>query len=239
MLVIPAIDIYKNKVARLFKGKFEEAKFYDKSPIDYAKIFYENNFKLIHIVDLEASVNGKISTKEIIKQIKNETNLKIQFGGGIKNLEIAKELIEIGADKIIIGSISISDKNEFEKIVSEIGSEKIIVATDSKNKKILIKGWLEKSEIELDEHIQYCTSIGIKEFLTTDVAKDGTLTGPNFNLYKELMLKFPNLNFIASGGISKIEDVIKLNEMNIYATVVGKAIYENKINLKELVKIVS
>ncbi len=237
MLVIPAIDIYKNKTARLFKGKFDEAKFYDKSPLEYAKIFSENNFKLIHIVDLEASVNGIISTKEIIKQIKNETSLKIQFGGGIKKLETAKELIDLGVDKIVIGSISISDKDEFEKIVNEIEIEKIIVATDSKDKKILIKGWLEESKIELEQHVNYCSSLGIKYFLTTDITKDGTLTGPNFNLYQELIKNFPSLNFIASGGISNIDDVIKLNETNLYATVVGKAIYENKINLKELSKI--
>ena len=237
MLVIPAIDIYKNKTARLFKGKFDEAKFYDNSPLEYAKIFSENNFKLIHIVDLEASVNGIISTKEIIKQIKNETSLKIQFGGGIKKLETAKELIDLGVDKIVIGSISISDKDEFEKIVNEIEIEKIIVATDSKDKKILIKGWLEESKIELEQHVNYCSSLGIKYFLTTDITKDGTLTGPNFNLYQELIKNFPSLNFIASGGISNIDDVIKLNETNLYATVVGKAIYENKINLKELSKI--
>jgi phosphoribosylformimino-5-aminoimidazole carboxamide ribotide isomerase len=237
MLVIPAIDIYKNKTTRLFKGKFDEAKFYDNSPLEYAKIFSENNFKLIHIVDLEASVNGIISTKEIIKQIKNETSLKIQFGGGIKKLETAKELIDLGVDKIVIGSISISDKDEFEKIVNEIEIEKIIVATDSKDKKILIKGWLEESKIELEQHVNYCSSLGIKYFLTTDITKDGTLTGPNFNLYQELIKNFPSLNFIASGGISNIDDVIKLNETNLYATVVGKAIYENKINLKELSKI--
>ncbi|MDF1610680.1 1-(5-phosphoribosyl)-5-[(5-phosphoribosylamino)methylideneamino]imidazole-4-carboxamide isomerase [Stygiobacter electus] len=237
MLVIPAIDIYKNKTARLFKGKFDEAKFYDNSPLEYAKIFSENNFKLIHIVDLEASVNGIISTKEIIKQIKNETSLKIQFGGGIKKLETAKELIDLGVDKIVIGSISISDKDEFEKIVNEIEIEKIIVATDSKDKKILIKGWLEESKIELEQHVNYCSSLGIKFFLTTDITKDGTLTGPNYNLYQDLIKNFPSLNFIASGGISNIDDVIKLNETNLYATVVGKAIYENKINLKELSKI--
>lgn len=237
MLVIPAIDIYKNKVARLFKGKFEEAKFYEKSPIEYAKIFSENNFKQIHIVDLEASVSGNISTKEIIKQIKKETNLKIQFGGGIKKLETAKELIDLGVDKIVIGSISISDKDEFEKIVKKIEIEKITVATDSKDKKILIKGWLEESAIELEQQISYCSSLGLKEFLTTDVTKDGTLTGPNFALYKELMLNYPQLKFIASGGISNIYDVTKLKELKLYATVIGKAIYENKINIKELSKI--
>ncbi len=237
MLVIPAIDIYKNKVARLFKGKFEEVKFYDNSPLEYAKIFSDNNFNLIHIVDLEASINGIISTKEIIKQIKKETNLKIQFGGGIKKSETAKELIDLGVDKIIIGSISISNKKEFEKIINETEVEKIIVATDSKDKKILIKGWLEESKIEVDQHIGYCSSLGIKYFLTTDITKDGTLTGPNFNLYEELIKNFPSLNFIASGGISNINDVVKLKNTNIYATVIGKAIYENKINLKELSKI--
>ncbi|MCX7875532.1 MAG: 1-(5-phosphoribosyl)-5-[(5-phosphoribosylamino)methylideneamino]imidazole-4-carboxamide isomerase [Melioribacteraceae bacterium] len=239
MLVIPAIDIYKNKVARLFKGKFDEVKFYEFTPIEYAISFYENNFNTIHIVDLEASTTGVISTINFIKEIKNYTGLKIQFGGGIRNFEIVNELIDLGVDKIIIGSISVNNKNEFEKIINKVGCEKIIVATDSKNKKILIKGWLEESKVELFEHINYCLSLGISYFLSTDVDKDGTLSGPNFNLYKELIKNFPTSKFIASGGISNLDDVMKLNELNLYATVIGKAIYENKINLKELAKIVS
>jgi len=234
MLVIPAIDIYKNRVARLFKGDFETVKYYEKSPIEYAKEFSKVGLNYIHIVDLEASVTGKISVKEIIQKIKKETELKIHFGGGIKSYNTAKELLESGVDKIVIGSISISNKNEFEKIVAEFGNEKIIVATDSKDEKIMIKGWIENSNVELFEHIDYCSSLGLKYFLCTDISKDGTLSGPNFFIYEKLMKRYPNLKFIASGGISSREDLLKLNSMNLFATVVGKSIYENKIKIEEL-----
>lgn len=237
MLIIPAIDIYKNKVARLHKGKFEDATFYNSSPLEYAIQYSQYSFEWLHVVDLEASAKGLITTKEIINQIKRNTNLKIQFGGGIKSFKTAIELLELGVDRIIIGSISISNKKEFEKIVSKIDNEKIIVAIDSKDQKILIKGWLEQSETLLQDHINYCATLGLKYFLCTDVSRDGTLTGPNFELYIELQKKFPNLKFIASGGISKLDDLMKLKKLNIYATVVGKALYENKIKLTELKKI--
>lgn len=234
MLVIPAIDIYKNKVARLFKGNFDSAKFYEKTPIEYAKEFSNAGLKYLHVVDLEASVNGKISVRDMIRQIKNETNLKIQFGGGIKNYETAQHLFEVGVDKLVIGSISISNKNEFEKIVNDFGNEKIIVATDSKNEKIMIKGWIETSDINLFEHIDYCSALGLKYFLCTDISKDGTLSGPNFSIYQKLIELYPDLKFIASGGISKLDDLFQLKAMNLYATVVGKSIYENKIKIEEL-----
>jgi phosphoribosylformimino-5-aminoimidazole carboxamide ribotide isomerase len=236
MNIIPAIDILDNKLIRLEKGKFQSSKIYSDNPLDVVKTFDGFGFEWLHIVDLSGSKSGKISTIDLLDKIKNQTRLKIQFGGGIRSLADAKQLINY-VDRIIIGSLSVTDKNEFEKIVSEIGKQKIICAVDIKVEKVMIKGWTVDSELTLQNHIDYCSSVGIKNFLVTDIQRDGMLTGPNLNLYRKLIKNYPSLNFIASGGISSYDDLINLKKINSYAVVVGKAIYENKISLKELKEI--
>lgn len=238
MKIIPAIDILNNKLVRLQRGDYQSSKIYSDNPVDVAKSFDEAGFEWLHIVDLSGSMSGKISTINLLEEIKNQTQLKIQFGGGIRNLEDAKQLIKY-VDRIIIGSLSVTNKNEFEKIISEIGEEKIICAVDVKDEKVMIKGWTVNSEITLQNHIVYCNSVGIKNFLVTDIHKDGMLKGPNINLYNRLITNYPSLNFIASGGISSCDDLINLKKINTYAVVIGKAIYENKISLEELIEIAS
>ncbi|MBS3943981.1 MAG: 1-(5-phosphoribosyl)-5-[(5-phosphoribosylamino)methylideneamino]imidazole-4-carboxamide isomerase [Melioribacter sp.] len=234
MLAIPAIDIFNGKVARLLKGNFQEITYYDKSPLEYAQSFNSIGLEWLHIVDLAASVTGNISVGEQIKEIKFSTNLKIQFGGGIKNIFNAQESFDSGADRIVIGSISVTDKNEFEKICDKYGTEKIVVAADINDEMIYVKGWTEKSSVTLWNHLEYCTTVGIKYFLCTDISKDGTLKGPNIDLYRRILESFNKINLIASGGISCIDDMLKLNQSGVYGAVVGKAIYENKISLEEL-----
>jgi phosphoribosylformimino-5-aminoimidazole carboxamide ribotide isomerase len=236
MKIIPALDILDNKLVRLEKGKFQSFKVYSDNPLEVAKTFAESGFEWIHIVDLSGSKSGEISTIDLLDKIKNHTRLKIQFGGGIRSLEDAKQLMNY-VDGIIIGSLSVTDKNEFEKIISEIGEQKIICAVDVKDEKVMIKGWTVDSELTLQNHIDYCSSVGIKNFLVTDIQRDGMLTGPNINLYGKLIKNYPSLNFIASGGISSYDDLIHLKKINTYAVVVGKAIYEKKISLKELKEI--
>jgi len=236
MKIIPAIDILDNKLVRLEKGKFQSSKIYSDNPLDIAKTFDGFGFEWLHIVDLSGSKSGKISTIDLLDKIKNQTRSKIQFGGGIRSLEDAKQLINY-VDRIIIGSLSVTDKNEFEKIISEIGEQKIICAVDVKDEKVMIKGWTVDSELTLQNHIDYCSSVGIKNFLVTDIQRDGMLSGPNIILYSKLITNYPSLNFIASGGISSYDDLIHLKKINTYAVVVGKAIYENKISLKELKEI--
>lgn len=234
MKVIPAIDIYREKVVRLTKGDFDKRMEYLGTPLDYA-LFYENSgFKKIHIVDLEASVTGQINIIKIIESIKANTKLNLQVGGGIKNLAAAELLINYGVDNLIIGSISITNKIEFNKIIERVTTDKIIVAADFEDGKIAIKGWKELSNITIEEHINYCKNLSISSFLCTDISKDGMLKGPNIEIYKKLLNKFPNINLIASGGISNIKDLDKLNNIGINEAVVGKAIYENKINIEEL-----
>jgi len=237
MIVIPAVDIFENKVVRLLKGDFNQIKIYSESALEQAKIFEQNGFEWIHIVDLLGSKNGNINVIDLINQIKSETKLKIEFGGGIRNLENAEKLISLGVNKLIIGSMSIIDKNEFENIVNRIGEEKIIVAADVSDEKISIKGWTQLTSVSLYEHINYCISLGIDTFLCTDISKDGMLSGTNLDLYKKIMNQYSKINLIASGGIKDLEDVKKVNELNVYGVVVGKAIYENKINLKELAEV--
>ncbi len=239
MLTIPAIDIFLRKVTRLHQGDFSQAKFYNQTPLEYAKSFDSIGAKWLHVVDLAASKSGRISVEDQILGIKDATKLKLEFGGGIKSFSNAQIVFDLGVDRIVIGSISVTNKKEFELILAKYGPEKIVVATDSKDEMILTKGWTEKSKVSLWQHLDYCTSIGVTYFLCTDISKDGTLEGPNTALYKKIMKIHPKIKMIASGGISCADDLRKLSETKVYATVVGRAIYENKITLEELKKFVS
>jgi phosphoribosylformimino-5-aminoimidazole carboxamide ribotide isomerase len=237
MLILPAIDIYNKRVVRLKKGSFEEVTYYDFTPLEMSKQIESNRFKWVHIVDLAASKSGRISTQEIIIEIKNKTSLEIEFGGGIRSAEQVKMLFKMGVSKVIIGSLSIDNKKEFEKIISENDSNKIVIATDSDNEIVKTNGWTKESGIAIYDHIEYCLRKGIDTFLCTDIKKDGMLAGPSTELYIKVSSRFPEIKLIASGGISKLDDIYDLARRNLYAVVVGKAIYENKIKLEELASI--
>lgn len=237
MLIIPAIDIIDGKVVRLSKGEYNSVKSYSLSPLEQAKIYDEYGFEWLHVVDLSGSKDGKINTLNILEEIKKQTNLKIEFGGGIRSKNDVNTLNSTGLDGIIIGSLSITDKDEFESIFTSVNPDKIIIASDVLDYKIRIKGWTEDSRVNLFDHIKYCSNLGINNYLCTDIAVDGMLSGPNFGLYKETIKKYPNINLTASGGVSSLNDIFFLNELPLRGVVVGKAIYENKINLEELAKI--
>lgn len=237
MIIIPAIDIIDNQVVRLEKGNYDKKKVYSQSVLETARLFEEKGFDLIHIVDLIGSKKGEFTIENEINDIKKNTRLKIQSGGGIRKFADAEKLFEAGIDKVVIGSLSVKDKPEFEKIVKIFTPEKIIVASDVREKFVAVKGWTETTEIGIEEHIRYCTEIGIEEFLITDISRDGMLNGPAAGLYSELSESFDKIKIIASGGVSSIKDLINLKESGLYASVVGRAIYENKINLEEMKKI--
>ncbi len=235
MLTIPAVDIYENKVARLTRGDFNQVTFYEETPLDLAKKYEQIGFERLHLVDLMASKTGRINILPTLKEIKTNTKLTIQFGGGVRNFDQVSELIKIGVDKIIIGSISVTDKSEFERIlVKTVDPERFIIAIDSNYETIFTKGWTENSGVSLYEHIDYCTSLGINTFLCTDISKDGTLDGPSHGLYQKILKKNPEIKLIASGGVGSLHDILKLDEVNVHAVVVGKAIYEKKIRLEDL-----
>lgn len=234
MLIIPAIDILNGKVVRLKKGDFATAKIYSDNPLDQAKVYDDYGFKQIHIVDLSGSKEGKISTLKIIEEIKQKTKLKIEFGGGIRSTEDASNLLSTGVDQIVIGSLPFVNRPEFEKVMQKISPEKIIIAADTLSGEIVMKGWSENSAFEINVYITQCKGYGLNNFLITDIEKDGMLEGPNLSLYKDLNDIFPDIFIIASGGISSMNDLIELDKLKCSAAVVGKAIYENKISLKEL-----
>jgi phosphoribosylformimino-5-aminoimidazole carboxamide ribotide isomerase len=234
MIIIPAIDIYDNKVVRLSKGDFKEVSFYNESPVKQAKIFEEAGFNLIHIVDLEAAKTRKFTAIDIIKEIKNETNIKIQFGGGIKDIKTAIQIFQAGVDYAVIGSLAVKNREEFKMIVEKHSPDKIVTAVDMLDEKVQISGWTEEANLSPYDLIDFCMEIGIKKFICTDISKDGTMKGVNTNLYKKIMNRYPDIKLIASGGVKDTEEIKKLKELNPYAVVVGKAIYEEKIDLKEL-----
>jgi phosphoribosylformimino-5-aminoimidazole carboxamide ribotide isomerase len=237
MIIIPAIDVYNNRTVRLEKGKFDNVTYYPNSPFDQAKLFVKHGFKRIHIVNLAGSVKGEVTIGNILQSIKTETQAEIEFGGGIRNKESVETLFNIGIDRIIIGSLSIKNKSLFESLMKEYDPARFIISVDVLDKMVAVHGWTETTNLSLSEHIQYCLSLGLKQFLCTDISKDGMLTGTNSQLYAEVMAEFPGIELIASGGVKDIEDIKKIQKMNMYAAVVGKAIYENKISIEELASI--
>jgi len=234
MIIIPAIDIYNNKVVRLSKGDFKEVSFYNESPVKQAKIFEDAGFDLIHIVDLEAAKTRKFTAINIIKEIKSQMDIKIQFGGGIKDSKTAIQIFQAGIDYAVIGSLAVKNREEFKMIAEKHSPDKIVTAVDVLDEKIQISGWTEEANLSPYDLIDFCMKIGIEKFICTDISKDGTMKGLNVELYKKIMNRYPGIKLIASGGVKDIDEVKKLKELNSYAVVVGKAIYEERIDLKEL-----
>ena len=233
MIIIPAIDLIDGKVVRLFKGNYTEKKVYKVDPIELCNEWKIHGIKRIHIVDLQGALNGNQKNLSTIKKIKNETDLEIQLGGGIRNFEISKNMFDIGISKVIFGTAAIESPNEIYKTILSFGEDKVIVGIDLYKEKIKISGWTKGTNITYQELINNMKDIGVEEFMFTDVEKDGTLTEPNYNMY----MKLKNLTdgkIIAAGGISLKEHLIKLNELGVHGAVIGKALYEGKINIKEL-----
>jgi len=236
MLVIPAIDIKDGKVVRLQKGDYNLSKEYNYSPVEVVNLYQENGFKRIHIVDLSGSKGEKPEIIEILKSIKNEHEIFVEFGGGIRNYNDINTLLDIGIDKLIIGSMCFFNKDDFEKSLITFGADKFILAADVLEDTVRVKGWTIDSSVNIVDHIHYGVSLGIEEYLITDISKDGMLQGPSFALYEKIQKTFPNIRIITSGGISCMDDIKILNADNYFAAVVGKAIYEGKVDLTELKK---
>jgi phosphoribosylformimino-5-aminoimidazole carboxamide ribotide isomerase len=221
----------------LSKGNYNEITYYPLSPLAQAKQFAQLGFKRIHIVDLLGAAKGEVTITDILKSIKDETGVEIEFGGGIRSEESVHSLKEIGIDRIIIGSLAVKEKHLFESILQSHDPSLFIISADVNNKNIAVHGWTETTSISLKDHINYCLSLGLDQFLCTDISRDGMLQGTNTELYIEVMKDFNDIKLIASGGIKNIQNILTLMELNIYGTVVGKAIYENTINLEELSKL--
>ncbi|WPO77998.1 1-(5-phosphoribosyl)-5-[(5-phosphoribosylamino)methylideneamino]imidazole-4-carboxamide isomerase [Flavobacterium sp. KACC 22761] len=234
MRIIPAIDIIEGKCVRLSKGDYDTKIIYNENPLEVAKSFEAHGIEYLHLVDLDGAKSSKIVNYKILEQIATQTGLKIDFGGGLKSDDDLRIAFESGANQITGGSIAVKNRAIFEKWISEYGSEKIILGADAKDEKIAVSGWLEESNEDLVPFIQDYQSKGIQYVICTDIAKDGMLQGPSFDLYSKILAEAGGIKLIASGGISTFDELPKLAELGCEGTIIGKAIYEGRISLKQL-----
>ncbi|MCP9200640.1 1-(5-phosphoribosyl)-5-[(5-phosphoribosylamino)methylideneamino]imidazole-4-carboxamide isomerase [Gramella sp. GC03-9] len=234
MRIIPAIDIIEGKCVRLSKGDYDTKKIYNENPLEVAKSFEDHGIEYLHLVDLDGAKSKHIVNHKILEQIASKTSLKVDFGGGLKSDKDLKIAFDSGANQITGGSIAVKDAETFQGWLEKYGSEKIILGADAKNRKIAVSGWLEDSDEEIIPFIQNYEKKGMKFVICTDISKDGMLQGPSFDLYEEIISETENISLIASGGISKFDELPKLEELGCEGVIIGKAIYENRISLKQL-----
>ncbi|KFF04573.1 1-(5-phosphoribosyl)-5-[(5-phosphoribosylamino)methylideneamino]imidazole-4-carboxamide isomerase [Flavobacterium reichenbachii] len=234
MRIIPAIDIIDGKCVRLSKGDYDTKIIYNENPLEVAKSFEAHGIEYLHLVDLDGAKSSKIVNYKILEQIASQTTLKIDFGGGLKSDDDLRIAFESGANQITGGSIAVKNRAIFEKWISEYGSDKIILGADAKDEKIAVSGWLEESNEDLVPFIQDYQAKGIQYVICTDIAKDGMLQGPSFDLYEKILSEAKGIKLIASGGISTFDELPKLAELGCEGTIIGKAIYEGRITLKQL-----
>ena len=234
--IIPAIDIIDGKCVRLSQGDYNQKKIYNENPLEVAKMFEDNGIQRLHLVDLDGAKAHHIVNYRTLENIATQTSLIIDFGGGLKSESDLKIAFESGARMITGGSIAVKKPEIFENWIQKFGAEHIILGADCKDKKIAVAGWLESTEEEIIPFIHTWREKGIQKVICTDIAKDGMLKGTSVDLYKEISLNEPDIKLIASGGVSGINDIEELVEANIYGVIIGKAIYEGKITLKELSK---
>ena len=234
--LIPAIDIIDGKCVRLSQGDYDTKKVYNENPLEVAKEFEANGIRRLHVVDLDGAKSKHVVNYRTLEMIATRTSLVIDFGGGIKTDEDMLIAFENGAQMVTLGSVAVKNPDLFKKWLSQYGAEKIILGADAKNKRIAVSGWMEDSSQELIPFLHDYTKEGIYKVLCTDISKDGMLQGPSIELYKEIMKEFPEMHLIASGGVSCLQDIIALEEAGIHAVVFGKALYEGRITMKDLIR---
>lgn len=232
--IIPAIDIIEGKCVRLSQGDYNSKKIYNENPLEIAKQFEDAGIKRLHLVDLDGAKSKKIVNHKTLESIAKNTSLIVDFGGGLKTNDDLKVAFDCGAKMITGGSIAVKDSQTFTEWLGLYGGNKIILGADVKDEKIAVTGWLEDSGLDMWQFIGDYMAKGVTKVICTDISKDGMLQGPSTDLYVKMKSQFPGLYVIASGGISCIKDVEILNEKGIDAVIIGKAIYENKISLKQL-----
>ena len=232
--VIPAIDIIEGKCVRLTQGDYEQKKIYNENPLEVAQQFEDAGLKRVHLVDLDGAKAGKVRNWKVLENLAGKTSLKIDFGGGVKSEKDVEIIFESGSAWATVGSIAVKNEKELLNWVTRFGAEKFMLGADVKDKMIAISGWTESTEIKVDDFIGKYHDKGINQIFCTDVSKDGKLEGPALELYDELTKKLPGIFFTASGGVSSMKDLEQLQKIGCSAAIVGKAIYENRISLKEL-----
>lgn len=232
--IIPAIDLIDGKCVRLSQGDYNQKTVYNENPLEVALMFEDAGIKRLHLVDLDGAKAKHIVNHKVLETIASKTKLVIDFGGGLKSDDDLRIAFECGAQMVTGGSIAVKDRETFLHWIETYGAEKIILGADAKDKMIAVSGWQEVSELPILDFIESYTIQGIQKVISTDIARDGMLTGPSIDLYKEIMAKFPALELIASGGITTMNDIYELEEMGVPGVITGKAIYENRISLMEI-----
>ena len=234
MEIIPAIDIIDGKCVRLTQGDYAQKKIYNEHPLEVAKQFEDAGLQRLHLVDLDGAKAGQVKNWKVLETIAGKTGLNIDFGGGIKQQEDVNIVFNSGAALATVGSIAVKNEAELVKWFMIFGADKFLLGADVKDEKIAIGGWLETTDIWIYDFIEKYISHGIKQIFCTDVSKDGKLEGPAVELYKNIVQKFPVLHFIASGGVSSIDDLHALRDAGCKGAIVGKAIYEGRVRVNEL-----
>lgn len=234
MYIIPAIDLIDGKCVRLTQGDYQQKKVYNEHPLEVALQFQDAGIERLHLVDLDGAKAKHIVNHHVLEHLATKTNLQIDFGGGLKSDEDVRIAFESGAHQITGGTVAVKDPSVFESWIQKYGSERIILGSDVKDRKIAISGWQEESQLELMPFLENYIDKGIQYTICTDVAKDGMLAGSADELYQDIRDRFPKLHLIASGGVTTMEDLYRLREMGCFGAIVGKAIYEGHISLKEV-----
>jgi len=232
--IIPAIDILDGKCVRLTQGDYQYRKVYSDEPLEIARLFEAAGMWRLHVVDLDGARSAHVVNSEVLHQIATNTSLRIDFGGGIKSDQDLELAFECGADQVTVGSVAVKDPELFKKWLAKYGAEKIILGADVRGTELATGGWKEQTDQNLFDFLEEYHNEGINYVICTDIRRDGLLKGPSFHLYEEIREKFPDLKLIASGGVAQIEDIERLDEMGVYGVIVGKAIYEGRIELKDL-----
>lgn len=235
MNIFPAIDIIDKKAVRLFKGDYNQKTVYNDSPLSVAKGFKEQGAEYIHIVDLDGAKSGETPNADIVKEIAQSVGLKVEIGGGIRSEEVIKTYLDAGVMRVILGTIAIEDMEFTKKMVGKYG-DSIAVGIDISDGFVATRGWTNVTGVSCDEMFAKMKKIGVKTVICTDISKDGAMSGTNLELYKDLKAKY-NIDIVASGGVSSMEDVIALKDMDMYGAILGKALYEGVIDLKQAIEV--
>ena len=235
--LIPAIDIIDGKCVRLTQGDYNQKKIYNEHPLEVAKQFEDAGLTRLHLVDLDGAKAGAVKNWKVLETIAGKTKMVIDFGGGIKTEKDVNIIFQSGAAMATVGSIAVKKEGTFTEWLTQYGARKFLLGADVKDEKIAVAGWLETTDIWIYDFLEKYIEKGVQRIFCTDVSKDGKLEGPSFDLYKNIITKFPSLHFIASGGVSSIADVEQLLEIGCKGVIIGKAIYEGRINLKQLTKL--
>lgn len=234
MELIPAIDLIDGRCVRLTQGDYDIKKVYEQNPVDMAKMYADCGVRRLHVVDLDGAKAKEPCNLRVLEQLATNTNLDIEWGGGIKSTDALRAAINAGANRVICGSVAVDNRELFAEWLQNYGAGHVILGADVRDRNVATHGWLKESQVSIDEIIGWFLPFGLKQLICTDISKDGMLQGPNFPLYVELKENFPTVDTTLSGGISSMDDIRKANELGLHSVIIGKAIYEGRITLKDL-----